>query len=92
MTVVTAFQSAVPTEVRGRVMALVIVVSTAAVPIGMGLGGVMGDLWRGSLPLVFAGCGAAIAILIAVGSRLPGFGEVLDIGGTSASSLAAKQA
>jgi MFS family permease len=89
VTVITTFQSAVPTEVRGRVMALVLVLSTAAVPIGMGLGGVMGDLWRGSLPLVFAGCGAAIAILIAVGSRMPGFGDVLDVRATSAGSLTA---
>jgi MFS family permease len=78
VTVITVFQSAVPTEVRGRVMALVVALSTAAVPIGMGLGGVLGDLWRGSLASVFATCGGAIAILIAVGARIPGFGDVLD--------------
>lgn len=89
VTVITTFQAAVPTEIRGRVMALIIVLSTAAVPIGMGLGGVMGDLWRGSLPLVFVGCSVAIAILIAVGSRMPGFRDMLDVKGTSASSVTA---
>jgi DHA3 family macrolide efflux protein-like MFS transporter len=65
--VITTFQSAVPTEIRGRVMALVVAVSTAAVPIGMGLGGVMGDLWRESLAAVFAACGGAIVLLGVLG-------------------------
>jgi DHA3 family macrolide efflux protein-like MFS transporter len=78
VTVITSLQSAVPSDVRGRVMALVITLSTAAVPLGMAVGGVMGDRWRGSLPLVFAGCGAAIAILVAVSWQLKGFSEVLD--------------
>ena len=38
VTVITAFQAAVPPTIRGRVM--VMALSTAAVPIGMGLGGV----------------------------------------------------
>lgn len=84
VSVITAFQSAVPTEVRGRVMSLVVAVSTAAVPIGLGLGGVMGDLWRESIAPVFAACGGAIAILIAVGVQMPGFGDVLDAGHASA--------
>jgi DHA3 family macrolide efflux protein-like MFS transporter len=66
VTVVTAFQVAAPTEVRGRVMALVIAISTAAVPGGMALGGVLGDMWPGSLPAVFGGTGAAIAALAIV--------------------------
>lgn len=81
VTVITTFQSAVPAEARGRVMALVVALSTAAVPIGMGLGGVAGDLWRRSLPVVFAACGVAIAILIVIGARVPGFGELLDARG-----------
>ena len=76
--VITAFQSAAPSEVRGRVMALVIAVSTAAVPLGMALGGVMGALWGESLPLVFTGCGVAIAILIVASWRMRGFSDVVD--------------
>jgi len=78
VSVITALQSAVPADVRGRVMALVIALSTAAVPIGLGAGGVIGDVWRDSLPVVFAGCGAAIAILIGVSVQAPGFADLLD--------------
>lgn len=79
VTVITAFQSTVPPDVRGRVMALVIALSTAAVPIGMGIGGVLGDRWRNSLPLVFAGSGVAIAVLAGSSSVLPGFGSVFEL-------------
>jgi MFS family permease len=78
VTVITAFQSAVPPQVRGRVMALVIALSTAAVPIGMGLGGVLGDRWRSSLHLVFVGSGVAIAILAGLSWAVRGFGRVFD--------------
>ena len=78
VTVVTAFQSAVPPTVRGRVMALVIALSTAAVPIGMGLGGVLGDRWRASIDVVFAGSGVAIASLAGMSWTVRGFGRVFD--------------
>jgi MFS family permease len=80
VTVITAFQSAVPPAVRGRVMALVIALSTAAVPIGMGLGGVLGDRWRGSLHLVFGGSGVALAILAGLSWGVRGFASVFDRG------------
>ncbi|HUE86505.1 MAG TPA: MFS transporter [Vicinamibacterales bacterium] len=76
--VITAFQATVPAEVRGRVMAVVIAVSTAAVPIGMAAGGVLGDVGRGSLPLVFAGSGLAIALLGGISLATRGFSDVLD--------------
>lgn len=76
--VITAFQSVVAADIRGRVMALVIAVSTAAVPLGMGIGGVLGDRWPGSLPLVFAGSGLAIAALAGISCRARGFRAVLD--------------
>jgi MFS transporter, DHA3 family, macrolide efflux protein len=78
VTVISAFQSAVPPDVRGRVLALVIALSTAAVPIGMGLGGVLGDRWRTSLPLVFAGSGLAIATLAGLSWVSRGFGSVFE--------------
>lgn len=76
VTVMTAFQSGVPADVRGRVMALLIALSTAAVPIGMGLGGVMGDHWRSSLRLVLVGCGAAIGLLAGVSCTVRNFDRV----------------
>lgn len=76
--VITAFQTAVPRDFRGRVMALVMALSTAAVPVGMGLGGMLGDRWRSSLHLVFVGSGVAIAILAGLSSVLRGFGGVFE--------------
>jgi predicted MFS family arabinose efflux permease len=78
VTVISAFQSAVPPDVRGRVLALVIALSTAAVPIGMGLGGVLGDRWRTSLPLVLGGSGLAIAALAGVSWVSRAFGSVFE--------------
>jgi len=78
VTVITTFQSAAPAAVRGRVMALVIALSTAAVPIGMGLGGVLGDRWRSSLPLVIGGSGVAIAILTGASWAVRGFGSIFE--------------
>jgi DHA3 family macrolide efflux protein-like MFS transporter len=72
VTVMTILQSSVPDDVRGRVVALAVTVSTAAVPIGLGLGGVMGDLWRESLRVVFGGCAVALAMLAMIARRLPG--------------------
>jgi predicted MFS family arabinose efflux permease len=74
--VITAFQTGVPSEVRGRVMALVVTSSSAAVPLGMALGGILGELWSESLPMVFAGCAWAIAILGAATWLSTGFGPV----------------
>lgn len=56
-------------------MALVIALSTAAVPLGMAPGGVAGDLWRHSLPLVLAASGTAIGILATIGWTLRDFGR-----------------
>jgi hypothetical protein len=59
-------------------MALVIALGTAAVPIGMALGGVLGDRWRNSLQVVFAGSGVAIALLAGLSWAVRGFGSVFD--------------
>jgi DHA3 family macrolide efflux protein-like MFS transporter len=71
--VITMFQTSVPADLRGRVMAVVVALSTAAVPLGMGLGGVMGDVWRDSLRTIFAACGVAMAILMLVQIRATSF-------------------
>jgi MFS family permease len=78
VTVITAFQSSVDANVRGRVMALVIALSTAAVPTGIALGGVMGDVWRSSLPSVFAGSGLAVAFLTGLSWTASGFDRVFE--------------
>lgn len=76
--VITAVQRGVSADVRGRVMAIVIAVSTAAVPVGMGLGGVFGELWPESLPQIFAGCGLAMAALAVFCARVSGLPALLD--------------
>jgi len=76
--VVTAFQSGAPFDLRGRVMAVVVALSSAAIPLGMAAGGVIGDVWRDSLGAVLALSSAAVALLVAATWRLPGIGQVLD--------------
>lgn len=72
--VITRFQSAVPASLRGRVMALVIAVATAAAPLGMAFGGIVGDMWRSSLPTLFAASGAALAVLATLSWTSAAFG------------------
>ncbi|HUP45943.1 MAG TPA: MFS transporter [Thermoanaerobaculia bacterium] len=67
---ITAFQQRSRSEMRGRVMALVVVLSTAATPVGMAAGGVMGDLWRDSLPLMFALCGSMLLLIAGATIRI----------------------
>jgi predicted MFS family arabinose efflux permease len=64
-------------------MALVVAVSTAAVPVGLALGGVIGDLLRGELPFVFAGCGAAMAAITFIHRRTARLDDVLDTSATA---------
>jgi MFS transporter, DHA3 family, macrolide efflux protein len=78
VTVITALQSAVPNELRGRVMALVVAISTAAAPLGMAVGGLLGDAMRGALPVVFGSCGLALGALAVLTWRLRGVERVLD--------------
>ena len=59
-------------------MGLVIALSTAAVLVRMGLGGALGDRWRGWLHLLFAGSGVGIAILAGLSLVLRGFGGVFE--------------
>ena len=77
--IVTAFQSAAPTALRGRVMSLVVAVSAAAVPVGLGLGGVLGDVWRDSLRLVVGACGALTLALGAAAAALPSAQTSFDV-------------
>jgi MFS family permease len=77
--VITAFQRGVAPDLRGRVMALVIALSTAAAPLGMALGGLLGELWPESVSLVFVADGLAMAGLVAISVRTPGFDSVLGV-------------
>ena len=56
----TAFQIGADESLRGRVMGVVMTVAMAIAPLGMALGGVLGDLTDKNLPLIFGLCGALI--------------------------------
>lgn len=56
-------QLTTPTEIRGRVMALLTTLMGSLMPIGMGLGGYIGDLFNKNIPLIYASCGAIMASL-----------------------------
>lgn len=65
----TLFQMLTPTAMRGRVLSLMLMLSGAVSPLGMFLGGVLGDL--APLPLIFAASGVSTLIvsLLAVRNR-----------------------
>lgn len=75
--ILTLFQLAAPGEIRGRVLGLVVAISSAMVPLGMGLGGLAGDLTGKDLPLLFGACGTAILGVSLWGSLRPGLREFL---------------
>ena len=83
--VLTLFQTRTPKAIRGRVLSLVVTLASAVTPLGMLLGGVLGDLTGKNLPLIYAasGIGATLVMsLIAFNRDLHTF-LVTDPDGTS---------
>lgn len=69
----TILQTTAGSEVRGRVMGLVMTIANAASPLGMVAGGIAGDLTDKNIPLIYQVCGAGIVfsvILIGRGSAV----------------------
>jgi MFS family permease len=68
----TIIQTSVSSELRGRVMGLVMTIANAASPLGMVAGGVAADLTGKNVPLIYAVCGSAIVVsVILLGGRRP---------------------
>ncbi len=70
--VMTTLQVSTPGELRGRVIAVSVALAGAAVPAGLGLGGLLGGLARPALPLLLVACGVGIAgigVLISLGGK-----------------------
>jgi MFS family permease len=59
-------QMATPGEVRGRVMGVIMTLSAGLMPIGMVLGGVVGDLTNKNIPLIYAVSGG-LSLIVACG-------------------------
>lgn len=69
--VLSLIQVATPRELRGRVLALTLALAGGATPLGMLLGGLLGE-WTGmNLPVVFGACGIAALVVSAVGTAHP---------------------
>jgi MFS family permease len=69
---ITVIQTSVSSELRGRVMGLVMTIANAASPLGMVAGGVAADLTGKQVPLIYAICGIAIIVSVLIlGSRRP---------------------
>ena len=60
----TIAQTSTPAELRGRVMGLMAALGAGLTPIGLGLGGIMGDLTGKNVPLVYGICGALTVLVI----------------------------
>lgn len=86
----TLFQLAAPEELRGRVMGVVNTAAMAVAPLGMALGGVLGDLTGKNIPMLYALCGGAIGastIIAALSSRVRAFLATTIPEGEAASEL-----
>ncbi|MEJ2185905.1 MAG: MFS transporter [Gemmatimonadota bacterium] len=77
VTVLTLLQLATPQALRGRVMGLVMALAGAATPLGLAVGGVVGDLTDKAIPTIYVGVGAAAAATAAVAFLVPAFREFL---------------
>lgn len=64
--VMTMLQTSTPGELRGRVLAVTVALAGAAVPAGLGLGGLLGGLARAALAWLIVACGAGIMGIAAV--------------------------
>lgn len=61
--IITILQITTPTEMRGRVFGLLGTISAGLMPISMGLTGVVADITKQNIPLIYIACGGISALL-----------------------------
>lgn len=83
VTVMTLLQLATPQELRGRVMGLIMALAGGATPLGMAVGGVLGDLTGKAIPAIYVGVGAAAAVIAFGAFLVPAFRQFLASDGRS---------
>jgi MFS transporter, DHA3 family, macrolide efflux protein len=71
--ITTILQISTPNQIRGRVFGLLSTVSAGLTPIAMGLSGILADLSGKNIPLIYAFCGAVMAILTIFAAISPSF-------------------
>ena len=64
--VMTTLQESTPGDLRGRILAVTVALAGAAVPAGLGLGGLLGGLARPALASLIVACGTGIVGVAAV--------------------------
>lgn len=75
--VITLFQITTPSAMRGRVMSLVIALSGAAAPLGMLLGGLLGDATDKNVALIYLTCAGLLAAIALMATTRPKLREFL---------------
>lgn len=69
---ITLMQTATPSEVRGRVMGFLGTLGGGLMPLGMAIGGIVGDLTDKNVPLILGVCAVlALIVTLALGFRRP---------------------
>jgi MFS family permease len=61
--VISVIQGRTPPELRGRVLGLLSIIVSGLSPIGMAVGGIVGDLTGKNIPLVYTLCGTFACVL-----------------------------
>jgi MFS family permease len=88
--VITLLQLSTPSEMRGRVFGLMIALARAATPVGMALGGVVGDLTGRNVPAVYVGVGVLALVVSGFAVASPAFRDFLGSDPTAAAAAPAR--
>lgn len=77
--VITLFQLGSPLRKRGRIMSLVYTLSSAVSPLGMALGGILGDAADKNLSPIYLGCSISMFIIILIAVSQQSFRRFLAL-------------